>query len=373
MGTPVTIASVVDALHRIAPPELAEPWDNVGLLLGDAAAPCTRALVALDADAALLRRAAASRAQLLISHHPPLFTPIRRLTSADAAGRLLLDAARRGIALAAAHTNYDIASGGVNDVLADLLGLCAPEPLAPYSRIGRAQAKLVVFAPPGDLDPILRALDESGAGVIGQYRQCSFRTPGTGTFLPLEGAQPAIGRVGRREEVAELRIEAIVPQPLARRAAAAVRAAHSYEEPAIDLYPLENPESPLGLGRCGRLPRAVRADRFVRTIKERLHLERVRVVGDLRRRIERVAVCGGSGGDHVEDAVRQGCQLFVTGDVKHHQALAAAASGLVVVDAGHAATEAPAIPVLARRLAELCPGVRFTPIPVRPDGPFRLA
>ena len=366
----MTVATVLDALHRIAPPELAEPWDNVGLLLGDPAAPCTRALVALDADAALLRRAAASRAQLLISHHPPLFTPLRRLTPADAAGRLLLDAARRGIALAAAHTNYDAAAGGVNDVLAGLLGLCATEPLAPRSR---AQAKLVVFVPPGDVAPVLRALDENGAGVIGQYRQCSFRTPGTGTFLPLEGARPTLGQVGRREEAAELRIEAIVPQPLARRAAAAVRAAHSYEEPAIDIYPLENPESPIGLGRCGQLPRAVRADRFVRTVKDRLRLERVRVAGDLRRRVERVAVCGGSGGDYVEDAIRQGCQLYVTGDVKHHQALAAAASGLVVVDAGHAATEAPAIPVLARRLAELCPGVRFTPIPVPPDGPFRLA
>ena len=382
-GTPVTISDVMAALDRIAPPELAEPWDNVGLLLGDPSAPCTRVLVALEADLALLRRAAAAKAQLIISHHPALFRPLRAVTSGEPVGALLLAAARQPVALAAAHTNYDAAPGGVSDVLAGLLDLRSTEPLAPAER--GALAKIVVFTPAGDLDAVLRALGESGAGVIGQYRECTFRAPGTGTFRPLADARPTVGRAGRpsagsgrprawsrgrREEIAEFRLEAVVPLALAQRAAQAVRAAHSYEEPAIDVYPLAGGRAGVGIGRCGRLPRATRADRLVRRIKQRLAVRRVRVAGDLRRRVERVAVCGGSGGRGIEDAVRQGCQLYLTGDVSHHQAIAAAAAGLVVVDAGHAPTEAPAIPVLARRLADLCRGVRFTAVGTSP-GPFR--
>ncbi len=216
------------------------------------------------------------------------------------------------------------------------------------------------------LKPVTRALTDAGAGVIGQYRECTFRTPGTGTFRGLEGANPTIGKVGRREEVAELRLEAVVSHALADRAATAARAAHSYEEPAIDIYPLAGGRLDLGIGRCGRLPKPMPAARLVALIKQLLDIEALRVVGSLRRTVRRVAVLGGSGGKHVADAVRCGCDLFLTGDVTHHQALAAEAAGLLVVDATHAGTEQPAIPVLASRLGALCPAVRFTPVPARP-------
>jgi dinuclear metal center YbgI/SA1388 family protein len=363
------VRDIVQALHTIAPPELADAWDNVGLLVGDPAAPCRSVLVALDVDRALVRRAAKAGAQLIISHHPPVINPLRRVTADDLVGALVLEAARHGIALAAAHTNYDVAPGGVNDVLAGLLDLQAVEPLARCDR--SAQAKIVVFTPASDLEAVLRALTDAGAGVIGQYRECTFRTPGTGTFRALEGAHPTIGQVGRREEVAELRLEAVVPLALAERAAAAARQAHSYEEPAIDVYPLEGGRLDVGLGRCGRLPKPMRAKRLVERIKAKLGVRSVRVVGDSGTRIERVAVLGGSGGKYLDDAIRRGCQLHLTGDVSYHQALAAAGRGLVVVDAGHAATEAPAIPVLAKRLARLCPDVRFIAVPTRAEGPFQ--
>ncbi len=365
----MTIADVIQALDQIAPEALAEPWDNVGLLLGDPSAECSRALVALDADAAVLKRAASVSAQLIVTHHPPIFRPLSRVTADDAVGSLLLEAAHKGIALAAAHTNYDVAPGGVSHVLADLLELRDTEPLARSERGG--QAKIVVFTPADDLDAVLRALDESGAGIIGNYRGCSFRAPGVGTFLPLEGADPTLGRVGRREEVQELRVEAICPLALAGRAVSAVRQAHSYEEPAIDVYPLEGGPASVGIGLCGRLARPVQAQRLIARIKKRLEVRHVRVVGDARQRVERVAVCGGAGGKLIGDAVRQGCQLYLTGDVGHHQALEAKARGLVVVDAGHAATEAPAIPVLARRLRALCPGVTFIVSPAG-AGPLRI-
>lgn len=369
-GAIVTIARVVHALHEIAPPTLAEPWDNVGLLLGDPAAPCDHALVALEAGPKLLARAARLGAQLIVTHHPPIFRPLTRLTADAPGAALLLDAAKHGIALATAHTNYDVAPGGVSDVLAGLLDLRHTQPLARAERSG--QAKIVVFAPAGDLDAVRAALDASGAGVLGRYDGCTFRTPGTGTFRPLEGASPTLGEVGARQEVDELRLEALVPLALAGQAVAAVRQAHSYEEPAIDVYPLEGGRLGLGLGRCGRLPKPTRAARLVYRIKQLLRTPRVRVVGDLRRRIERVAVCGGSGEKLIDDAIRTGCQLYLTGDVTHHRALAAADAGLVVVDAGHAATEAPAIPPLADRLRRLCPAVTFTPVPPSPTGPFRF-
>ena len=365
-----TVADVMEALDRIAPSELAEEWDNVGLLLGDPEARCERALVSLEVDRKVLRRAARAGAQLVVSHHPAIFRPLSSVTSGEEGGKLLLEAARQGVALAAAHTNWDVAPGGVSDVLADLLDLRDREPVA--ASAASVSAKIVVFTPPGDLEAVLRALSESGAGAIGQYRECTFRTPGVGAFRGLAGAKPTIGRVGRREEVEELRVEAVVPLALARQVTAAVRAAHSYEEPAIDVCELEPGRPGLGIGRCGDLPRPMQARRLVPRIKERLGVERVRVAGDLRRRVERVAVVGGSGGDYVAHAVRRGCQLYLTGDVSHHQALEAAAAGLVVVDAGHAATEAPAIPVLARRLGERCPGVRVTAVAQPVRGPFQI-
>jgi len=365
----MTIADVMEALHTIAPPELAEEWDNVGLMVGDPAAACDRAVVALEVDRAVVRRAAAAGAQLIVSHHPPIFHPLPRVTANDPGSALVLEAIRNGLALAAAHTNYDVAPGGVNDVLADLLDLQATEPLATCG--GSGQAKIVVFTPPDDLEAVLHALAASGAGAIGQYRDCTFRTPGTGTFRGLADANPTIGQVGRREEVAELRVEAVLPLALAGRVTAAVRTAHSYEELAIDVYPLQAVRPGTGIGRCGTLRSPMRADRLVGRVKDLLGVTHVRVAGDLRRRVERVAVCGGSGGGYAGDAVRRGCQLYVTGDVSHHQALDAAAAGLVVVDAGHAATEAPAIPVLARRLGKLCRDVRITTAPSQARGPLR--
>lgn len=366
----MTIRDVIEALDRIAPFALAEPGDNVGLLLGDPAAACARVLVALELDEAVLRRARSVHAQLVVTHHPPIYQPLARITAEDRVGSLVLQAAEARVALAAAHTNYDMAPGGVSHVLAELLGLRDTVPLARSER--SRQAKIVVFTPAADLDAVLRALDASGAGIIGRYHECSFRTPGTGTFLPLEGADPTIGRVGRREEVEELRVEAIVPLALAGQAVAAVRQAHSYEEPAIDVVPLEDGPPQIGLGLCGRLARPVAAQPLVARIKKLLGVRHVRVVGGLRRRVRCVAVCGGSGGRLIPEAIRQECDLYLTGDVGHHQALEALAAGVVVVDAGHAATEAPAIPVLARRLRDSCPGITFLAPSSATPGPFRV-
>jgi len=362
------VGDVIHALDTIAPPALAESWDNVGLLVGDPQAPCSKAVVCLDVNEALVRRMARQSVELIVSHHPAIFRPMASLTGASTAEHTVLEAVQCHVALAAAHTNYDTAPGGVNDVLAELFGLEDVRVLARSD--ASAQAKIVVFTPEDALDEVLAALTAHGAGAVGQYRECTFRSEGTGTFRGLPGTDPAVGEAGKLEEASELRVEACVPLGLARQAAAAVRHAHPYEEPAIDVYRLENARAEVGIGRCGRLPRPVRAATLIGTIKEQLRVSHVRVAGDTTRSVERIAILGGSGGRYWRDAVREGCELLVTGDVSHHEAMDAAATGLVVVDAGHAGTEAPAIPALAKRLRDLCPNVRFQA--VRASGPFSV-
>ncbi|NQT89405.1 Nif3-like dinuclear metal center hexameric protein [bacterium] len=363
-----TIGDVVAALDVLAPPVLAESWDNVGLLVGDPEAPCSRAVVCLDVSEALVKRVAQQSGELIISHHPTLFHPLASLTGASAPERTVLAAVQCRVALVAAHTNYDVAPGGVNDVLAELLGL---EDIAPLARCSASpQAKIVVFTPKAALGGVMQALSENGAGAIGQYRECSFRTEGTGAFRGLPGTDPAVGKADSFEEAAELRVEASVPLALAGRVAAAVRATHPYEEPAIDVYPLQDARAEVGIGRFGRLPKPVRVAALIATIKEKLGVSHVRVAGETARAVERVGIVGGTGGRYWKDAARQDCQLFLTGEVSHHDAMDAASAGLVVVDAGHAGTEASAIPALAKRLRTLCPTVRFQA--VRASGPFSV-
>jgi dinuclear metal center YbgI/SA1388 family protein len=367
-GTTCTVGDVVAALDRVAPRNLAESWDNVGLLVGEPQAPCSRAIVCLDVNEALVSRVARKGTQLIVSHHPAVLRPLASLTGATAAERAVLAAVQFQVALAAAHTNYDVAPGGVNDVLASLLGLQDVEPLARCDASG--EAKIVVFVPEEALDVVIEALAESGAGAIGRYRECTFRAHGIGTFHGLEGTEPAVGEPGRREEVAELRLEAVAPLALAGQVVTAVRAAHPYEEPAIDVIALENARAGLGIGRFGTLRKPTRAGQLISGIKERLGVAHVRVVGDTAQTVSRMAVVGGSGGRYWQDAMRAGCELLLTGDVSHHQAMDAAAAGMVIADAGHAGTEAPAIPALARSLRSLCPSVSFQT--VRASGPFSV-
>jgi dinuclear metal center YbgI/SA1388 family protein len=248
------------------------------------------------------------------------------------------------------HTNLDAAPGGLSDRLADLVGLSETRPLAPVG--GGDCVKLVVFTPPEALDAVRAAICQAGGGRIGDYADCSFRSPGMGTYRPLEGARPYAGSVGQLESAAEERLEVLVPRADIARAVAALHAAHPYEEVAYDIYPLENPCPGAGLGRVGRLPAPVTMTELANRVRDILNADRVKVAGDRTRSAQTVAVCPGSGGDLVETAARVGADALVTGDVKYHQALAAAESGLVVIDAGHGPTERPAVALMAEFLAD---------------------
>jgi dinuclear metal center YbgI/SA1388 family protein len=343
-----TAGEWMNLLDEWYPPSWAEEWDNSGLQVGDRSWPADRVLIALDPTEEVLTEAADRGCGLLVTHHPLLFRPVSRLDAAQPIGRVLQAALAGRVAVVACHTNADVAMPGVSDALASALDLEVTGVLD-HSGAGE-RAKLVTFVPVEATAKVLDAVSEAGGGVIGEYSHCSFRVRGTGTFLPSENADPAVGDRGALNEVEEDRLEVIVPKD---RLAAAVQAmvdAHPYEEVAYDVYSLATGGG-LGLGRIARprepLTAAALADRCRTTLGSA-----VRVAGDAARDVRSVAVCGGSGASLIPAALRAAVDAYVTGDVKHHDALDAAAQGLALVDAGHHGTEWPFVPHLAARLEE---------------------
>lgn len=348
------VSDVIAAVDRLAPFALAEPWDHVGLQVGSRHAPVRRVLVALEADERSLDEARVLGCDLLLVHHPLLFEPLDRFSDETPAGRVALRAARHDVAVVVAHTNLDKARGGLADVAAAMLGLEAAAPLAPAAA---GVMKLVGFVPRDDLAVVRAAVFAAGAGVIGDYEHCSWSVEGRGTFLGREGTSPAVGEPGRDEEVDEVRFEAVFPRHLRRAVVEAYVAAHPYEEPAFDLVPLENEVASVGLGRLGRLPEARPLAELAGEVAAVLRLPEVRFAGDPERLVRRVAVLPGAGGEAIRLGVGQVADVLVTGDVKYHEARAAAAAGLALVEAPHGVLEQEALLRWAPRLAEaLAPG-----------------
>ena len=345
------VRDITDAVERLAPPSLAEDWDNCGLQIGDPAAKASRVLVALTPMSEVFEEAQEAGADLLLFHHPLIFGSFKSLDVGTYPGVLIARAVRRGIAVYAAHTSYDAAPGGVSVALAEALGLRGR--LRVVSPRGELR-KLVIFVPQENVDAVADALAEAGAGVIGEYTHCTFRTPGMGTFLGGEATDPYLGERGRLEKVEEIRLETVVPAHASDRAVAAAIAAHPYEEAALDLYPVEGHPAGCGYGRVGTLPEPMTSDELRRYVSDRLGSPaRLAADPDSGRRMERVAVLGGSGGSFVQEAATSGAEAFVTGDLDYHDALLADSLGLTAIDAGHAPTELPSLEPLARRLAEL--------------------
>jgi dinuclear metal center YbgI/SA1388 family protein len=345
-----TIGRIAAYMEELAPLHWAESWDNVGLQVGDPGRPVSRILVALEVTGGVVEEALQARADLLVVHHPAIFKPLKALRFDMPAGRRLERLIQGGIGLYAAHTNLDQAPGGTNDTLAALAGLQEFEVLM---KAGEEQyVKLVVFVPRGHEDAVRTALAEAGAGHIGNYSHCTFQTPGTGTFLPLEGTNPFLGQRGKLEYADEYRLETILPESRVPAALKAMIAAHPYEEVAYDLYPLANPGRGRGHGRIGRLAQPVTLGALAGRLKEALGIANLTVVGGLGRTINTVAVGAGSGGMLIPHAARRGADVLITGDVKYHDAQDAVDSGLAVIDIGHYHSERIVVPPLVRHLRE---------------------
>ncbi len=356
------IRDAMEALERIAPKRFAFAFDRVGLQVGDPAAELRRGVVSMDRSFGAVGFAAEKDAQLLVCHHPLIFEPIGAVLQTSHVGRTILELAHNGIAFAAAHTNWDSARGGINDALAELLGLTDVRDFG--SAAETTSLKLVVFCPPDAIDKVIDAATEAGAGMIGNYSRCAFTSPGTGTFLGNASSRPTVGQAGRIESADEVRIEMVLPEERARAVERAILRVHPYEEPAFDFFRLATlAEQPAG--RVGSLPLAM-------SLREVVALSNVRLEtaswawGEPGRKIKRLAVVGGAADGEWRNAREAGADALLTGEVKQHVGLEAAEEGFAIVAAGHYATEHPGSVVLRNRLAAEVPEVEwlmFTPEP----------
>jgi len=258
------VSDIVGIINVIAPFSLAEEWDNAGLQVGNPAAPVGKIMVALDAGRSAVEAAVGACCQLLLTHHPMIFRPLKKISFADPLGRLFALAIRNDLAIISLHTNFDIAEGGVNDLLAERLGVSHCEPLK--VTFVEDLVKLSVFVPKGYEERVMHALF-SFSGFIGNYSDCSFQTGGIGTFKPLQGAEPFLGEIGKREYTEETRIEVLLRKGDLNAAVKSLLAVHPYEEPAFDLYPLLNKGKRSGLGRMGELSAALPLAEFAATVK----------------------------------------------------------------------------------------------------------
>lgn len=342
------LQTITNALEKIAPRALAESWDNVGLQIGHPNQGVNRIMAVLDITDENVRWAIDNKIDLIIAHHPLILKPISHIRSDMAQGALLSNLIKNNIAVFILHTNIDMANGGLNDSLAEKLGLVNVEIL----KISNEEKlyKIVTFVPKTHYEQVFKIMMSKGAGHIGNYSHCAFQCDGKGSFLPLENSQPFIGTNGRLEVVEEVRLETIVGEKHLNKVVNAMIKAHPYEEVAYDVYTLNNKGVKSGLGRKGLLQNKVSLHDFACHVKEKLSVLTVGVIGSYDKTISKVAVCGGSGSSLINDAYFAGLDVLVTGDVKYHEAQMATALGIAVVDAGHFATEIHIAEFLAKYL-----------------------
>ena len=349
-----TVQTICAYLDRFAPPELAAEWDNVGLLFGDPGMVVQRLVACLTVTAEVVEEAIADNVQLIVSHHPILFRGTKRLALNEPEGKLLWPLARAGVSIYSPHTAFDNCAGGINDMLAQKLGLSAVKPLRPA--LNRPH-KIIVFVPDADLQKVSGAMFEAGAGNIGQYSQCSFRLSGTGTFFGSDSTNPTVGQKGRREEVAEWRLEVVCPEAQLVDVLNAMRRAHSYEEPAYDVYPLRPVKGGGHEGRFGLLKAPTKLAELAANVKQALAAGAVQIVGGPAREVKTVAIACGAAGEYLADARRCGADVFLTGEMRFHDYLKANDQGIALILPGHYATERPAVEELATKLQSDFPGL----------------
>ncbi|MGI8316120.1 Nif3-like dinuclear metal center hexameric protein [Halobacillus mangrovi] len=328
-----TAQEVIREFEKWSPKHLAFDWDNVGLQIGTLNKPIENVMVTLDVLENVVDEAIEKNVDLIIAHHPVLFVKLSEINFDTPKGRVIRKLIQHDITVYAAHTNLDVAKGGVNDVMAEALNLENVKPL--LSSQQDDLVKLTVFVPEEHADALRNAVSNAGAGHIGNYSHCTYQLSGEGTFKPLEGTNPYIGSKGELEMVKEKRIETIVPKSKLKDVLKAMEEAHPYEEVAYDLYPLLNEGETLGAGRIGRLPEPVSLEELCRLVKEKYSVPTVRFVGENTKPVKKVALLGGSGEKFIHQAKRSGADVYITGDLTFHLAQDAKEMGLSIIDPGH--------------------------------------
>lgn len=357
-----TIRRIAQSLEQWAPPASAQNYDNVGLQVGRADAEVRRAVLALDLTHDVLDEATETGAELIVTHHPLIFQPLKHVTGSGYANNLALRLAESGTALYSIHTNLDAAPGGVSFALAERLGVSEPTFLAPMDD---AACKLVTFVPESHAEAVHTAMADAGGGRIGNYDACAFRTHGTGTFRPGPDTDPHIGSAGGDlETVEEIRLEMEVTHWALTAVRAAMQKAHPYEEVAYDVYPLDQSTTQAGMGAIGMLDEVMPLSAFLARVSSQLDADSLRYAGHSDAPVERIAVCGGAGSSLVGAAQGAGADAYVTSDVKYHDffRVLGADTGtpqMAFIDAGHYETEALTEALLRDWLAERFPSVEW--------------
>ncbi|MFO0827281.1 MAG: Nif3-like dinuclear metal center hexameric protein [Phycisphaerales bacterium] len=371
-----TVRDVVAALDAIAPFAMAEEWDNVGLLAGRPDATATKALLTIDLQPAVAQEAIASKCDVVVSYHPPIFRPLKRLVGGVPGDEAILSLLERRIAVVSPHTALDAARGGINDWIAAGIGSGDVRALLPHSDLpATEETKLVTYCPAESVDRLRDALASVGAGRIGAYSRCSFETRGMGTFFGEAGAAPTIGKAGRLERFDEVRLEMVCPRSALALAIESVRHFHPYEEAPIEIYKLEErPQRSRGAGRRLTLDAPLGIAEIAARLRSLFSVASVRCAlpASAPPTHATIGISAGSGASLIDAAIDQGCTLFVTGELKHHEALAALARGCGLVVAGHTNTERGYLPRLAESLASKLSGVSFA-VSTKDCDPFTAA
>jgi len=343
----VTVNDIITIMESIAPSILAESWDSVGLQVGDGCWNVDRIRIALDPLPDVMEQACHDNIDLVITHHPLIFHPLKSLNVSTPVGKIIQMALENKTAVFSAHTNLDSAKGGINDFLSEKLRLQHTKVLQETKKDDKY--KLVIFVPKQHQREVLTSLFASGAGQIGNYDCCSFRSSGTGTFIPRKGAKPFWGKLEELNEVDETRIETIVTQKDLPKILESVKMSHPYEMPAYDIYPLMTLESG-GLGRVGDLESPMTLKDFAWYVKNVLNLSHLRVSGDSELKVEKVAVCSGSGSGLMKSFLASKAQCYVSGDLHYHDARDVQVFNRGLLDIGHFASEHIMVQMLVQKL-----------------------
>lgn len=341
------IKDIAEKIDKIVPLKLAQEWDNVGLLIGDPQQNVKNILLTIDITKDVLAEAKRSRTDLIISYHPVIWDGLKKISGDD----IVYDLIQAGIAVFSIHTALDAVAGGVNDGLAEIVGIIDGKPIGDYVESPQGNNyKLVVFVPASSAAKVSNAIFAAGAGAIGNYSNCGFNAGGTGTFLPLAGARPAIGKKGKLEKVNEIRFETIVSAEKLDNCIAAMKKAHPYEKPAFDVFKLYNSQNKFGLGRIGKLQKPMQLKKILERIKRYTGAKAFGIIGERNHLIKTAAVCAGSCGKIINSIIAAKADLYLTGELKHHQALAAQEAGLTCICLSHTVSERFILMKLAKQL-----------------------
>jgi len=359
------IASIIQHLETIAPSYLQESYDNAGLLTGNTGWDCTGIIVSLDATEEVVLEAINKKCNLIVSHHPIIFSGLKRITGKNYVEKAIITAIKNDIAIYAIHTNLDNVINGVNGKIADKLGLINRQILLPKKNLLK---KLVIFAPVKEAEQVRNAIFNAGAGHIGNYSECSFNVEGEGTFKGTLGTNPFAGKIGERHTEKEIKIEVIFPSWIENSLIKAMIQAHPYEEVAYDIIPLDNVHQQTGGGLVGDLPEALDEKDFLSHLKKAFGLSIIRHTTLKNKKVSRVALCGGAGSFLIGTAIAADADFYVTSDVKYHEFFDAN-SQLVIADIGHFESEQYSIELLFDILSEKFPnfavlktGVKTNPV-----------